>query len=79
MLLQHFEEVDDVESWLREKQRVLAGGERGRDEAGSEVLLRRHTRLHGEISSAATDIQRLDKQASGLITRAPEIVRVVFS
>uniref|UniRef100_A0A8C4WUJ3 Uncharacterized protein n=1 Tax=Eptatretus burgeri TaxID=7764 RepID=A0A8C4WUJ3_EPTBU len=29
LVTQHFEEVDDVESWLCEKQQVLAGGERG--------------------------------------------------
>ncbi|CAM9921766.1 unnamed protein product [Lampetra planeri] len=71
-LLQLFyEEVDEMESWLREKLPLLSSEDVGRDDSGAEALLKRHQRLERDLEQRGGDVRKLAEQARALVQAAP--------
>uniref|UniRef100_A0A8C5IUB0 Calponin-homology (CH) domain-containing protein n=1 Tax=Junco hyemalis TaxID=40217 RepID=A0A8C5IUB0_JUNHY len=63
VLPQYFADVDEADSWLRERQPLLASKDYGKDESGAEALLHRHLRLEKEIAAYSSEMRRLKEQA----------------
>uniref|UniRef100_A0A8D2MJU5 Spectrin beta, non-erythrocytic 5 n=1 Tax=Zonotrichia albicollis TaxID=44394 RepID=A0A8D2MJU5_ZONAL len=63
VLPQYFADVDEADSWLRERQPLLASQDYGKDESGAEALLHRHLRLEEEIAAYSSEMRRLKEQA----------------
>uniref|UniRef100_A0A8C3S247 Calponin-homology (CH) domain-containing protein n=1 Tax=Chelydra serpentina TaxID=8475 RepID=A0A8C3S247_CHESE len=60
---QYFADIDEADSWLRERQPLLASKDYGKDESSAEALLHRHLRLEKEITVYCLEMRRLEEQA----------------
>uniref|UniRef100_A0A8C4UQ78 Calponin-homology (CH) domain-containing protein n=1 Tax=Falco tinnunculus TaxID=100819 RepID=A0A8C4UQ78_FALTI len=67
---QYFADINEANSWLRERQPLLASKDYGKDESSAEALLHRHLRLEKEIAAYASEMRRLKEQAD-IATEAP--------
>lgn len=74
VLLQYFADIDEADSWLRERQPLLASKDYGKDESGAEALLHRHLRLEKEIAAYSSEMRRLKEQAGIAAQQAPAAV-----
>ncbi|XP_009944908.1 PREDICTED: spectrin beta chain, non-erythrocytic 5, partial [Leptosomus discolor] len=63
LIKQYFADMDEANSWLREKQPLLASKDYGKDESSAEALLHRHLRLEKEIAAYSSEMRRLKEQA----------------
>lgn len=72
--LQYFADIDEANSWLRERQPLLASKDYGKDESSAEALLHRHLRLEKEITAYSTEMRRLKEQADIAAKQAPAAV-----
>uniref|UniRef100_A0A8B9UAF8 Calponin-homology (CH) domain-containing protein n=1 Tax=Anas zonorhyncha TaxID=75864 RepID=A0A8B9UAF8_9AVES len=70
LIKQYFADIDEANSWLRERQPLLASKDYGKDESSAEALLHRHLRLEKEITAYSTEMRRLKEQAD-IATEAP--------
>uniref|UniRef100_A0A8B9BFF0 Calponin-homology (CH) domain-containing protein n=1 Tax=Anser brachyrhynchus TaxID=132585 RepID=A0A8B9BFF0_9AVES len=64
LIKQYFADIDEANSWLRERQPLLASKDYGKDESSAEALLHRHLRLEKEITAYSTEMRRLKEQAA---------------
>ncbi|NXP72171.1 SPTN5 protein, partial [Ramphastos sulfuratus] len=71
LIKQYFADVDEANSWLREKQPLLASKDYGKDESSAEALLHRHLRLEKEIAAYSSEMRRLKEQADIAAQQAP--------
>ncbi|XP_058663841.1 spectrin beta chain, non-erythrocytic 5 [Ammospiza caudacuta] len=71
LIKQYFADVDEADSWLRERQPLLASKDYGKDESGAEALLHRHLRLEKEIAAYSSEMRRLREQADIAAQHAP--------
>ncbi|XP_009997918.1 PREDICTED: spectrin beta chain, non-erythrocytic 5 [Chaetura pelagica] len=71
LIKQYFADVDEANSWLRERQPLLASKDYGKDESSAEALLHRHLRLEKEISAYSAEMRRLKEQADMAAQQAP--------
>lgn len=69
--LQYFADIDEANSWLRERQPLLASKDYGKDESSAEALLHRHLRLEKEIAAYSSEMRRLKEQADTAAQQAP--------
>lgn len=74
MFLQYFADVDEANSWLRERQPLLASKDYGKDESSAEALLHRHLRLEKEIAAYSSEMRRLKELADIAAEQAPAAV-----
>ncbi|NXA14483.1 SPTN5 protein, partial [Sapayoa aenigma] len=71
LIKQYFADVDEANSWLQEKQPLLASKDYGKDESSAEALLHRHLRLEKEIAAYSSEMRRLKEQADIAAQQAP--------
>ncbi|XP_047920914.1 spectrin beta chain, non-erythrocytic 5 [Anser cygnoides] len=71
LIKQYFADIDEANSWLRERQPLLASKDYGKDESSAEALLHRHLRLEKEITAYSTEMRRLKEQAGIAAKQAP--------
>ncbi|XP_050810875.1 spectrin beta chain, non-erythrocytic 5 isoform X3 [Gopherus flavomarginatus] len=74
LIKQYFADIDEADSWLRERQPLLASKDYGKDESSAEALLHRHLRLEKEITGYCLEIRRLEEQARTVAKQAPSAV-----
>uniref|UniRef100_A0A8C0IMR1 Calponin-homology (CH) domain-containing protein n=1 Tax=Chelonoidis abingdonii TaxID=106734 RepID=A0A8C0IMR1_CHEAB len=75
LIKQYFADIDEADSWLRERKPLLASKDYGKDESSAEALLHRHLRLEKEITGYCLEIRRLEEQACIVAKQAPSAVR----
>uniref|UniRef100_A0A8D2KX84 Calponin-homology (CH) domain-containing protein n=1 Tax=Varanus komodoensis TaxID=61221 RepID=A0A8D2KX84_VARKO len=68
LVKQYFADIDEVESWLQERQTLLASEDYGKDESSAEALLHRHFRLEKELAACASEIGHLEEQAHSMVS-----------
>ncbi|NWZ04188.1 SPTN5 protein, partial [Agelaius phoeniceus] len=71
LIKQYFADIDEADSWLRERQPLLASKDYGKDESSAEALLHRHLRLEKEIAAYSSEMRRLKEQADIAAQQAP--------
>ncbi|NWX12365.1 SPTN5 protein, partial [Aegotheles bennettii] len=71
LIKQYFADIDEANSWLRERQPLLASKDYGKDESSTEALLHRHLRLEKEIAVYSSEMRRLKEQAKIAAEQAP--------
>ncbi|NXW82166.1 SPTN5 protein, partial [Alopecoenas beccarii] len=71
LIKQYFADIDEANSWLRERQPLLASKDYGKDESSAEALLHRHLRLEKEIAAYSSEMRRLKEQAEIAAQQAP--------
>uniref|UniRef100_A0A8C3KKS8 Calponin-homology (CH) domain-containing protein n=1 Tax=Calidris pygmaea TaxID=425635 RepID=A0A8C3KKS8_9CHAR len=71
LIKQYFADIDEANSWLRERQPLLASKDYGKDESSTEALLHRHLRLEKEIAAYSSEMRRLKEQANIAAEQAP--------
>ncbi|NXO10573.1 SPTN5 protein, partial [Oriolus oriolus] len=71
LIKQYFADIDEANSWLRERQPLLASQDYGKDESSAEALLQRHLRLEKEIAAYSSEMRRLKEQADIAAQQAP--------
>ncbi|NXG68257.1 SPTN5 protein, partial [Baryphthengus martii] len=71
LIKQYFADIDEANSWLRERQPLLASKDYGKDESSAEALLHRHLRLGKEIAAYSSEMRRLKEQADIAAEQAP--------
>ncbi|XP_061199763.1 spectrin beta chain, non-erythrocytic 5 [Neopsephotus bourkii] len=71
LIKQYFADVDEANSWLRERQPLLTSKDYGKDESSTEALLHRHLRLEKEIAAYSSEMRRLKEQAAVAAEQAP--------
>lgn len=71
---QYFADIDEANSWLQERQPLLASKDYGKDESSAEALLHRHLRLEKEIAAYSSEMRRLKEQADIAAQQAPTAV-----
>ncbi|NWV68098.1 SPTN5 protein, partial [Malurus elegans] len=71
LIKQYFADIDEANSWLRERQPLLASKDYGKDESSAEALLHRHLRLEKEIAAYSSEMRRLKEQADAAAQQAP--------
>ncbi|CAH1792768.1 unnamed protein product [Owenia fusiformis] len=64
---QYFAEAAEIESWLNEKQRGLAGTDYGKDENASDKLVTKHKALEGDIDTYNNMLGNLRKMGQDVI------------
>ncbi|XP_051647894.1 spectrin beta chain, non-erythrocytic 5 isoform X2 [Manacus candei] len=74
LIKQYFADIDEANSWLRERQPLLASKDYGKDESSAEALLHRHLRLEKEIAAYSSEMTRLKQQADIAAQQAPAAV-----
>ncbi|RLW10138.1 hypothetical protein DV515_00002285, partial [Chloebia gouldiae] len=74
LIKQYFADIDEADSWLRERQPLLASKDYGKDESSAEALLHRHLRLEKEIAAYSSEMRRLKEQADIAAQQAPAAV-----
>ncbi|XP_065259867.1 spectrin beta chain, non-erythrocytic 5 [Emys orbicularis] len=74
LIKQYFADIDEADSWLRERQPLLASKDYGKDESSAEALLHRHLRLEKEITGYCLEMRRLEEQAHTVAKQAPPAV-----
>uniref|UniRef100_A0A8C3QRB7 Calponin-homology (CH) domain-containing protein n=1 Tax=Cyanoderma ruficeps TaxID=181631 RepID=A0A8C3QRB7_9PASS len=74
LIKQYFADIDEANSWLRERQPLLASKDFGKDESSAEALLHRHLRLEKEIAAYSSEMRRLKEQADIAAQQAPAAV-----
>ncbi|NXD80777.1 SPTN5 protein, partial [Halcyon senegalensis] len=71
LIKQYFADIDEANSWLQERQPLLASKDYGKDESSAEALLHRHLRLEKEIAAYSSEMRRLKEQADIAAEQAP--------
>ena len=71
LIKQYFADIDEANSWLQERQTLVASKDYGKDELSAEALLHRHLRLEKEIVAYSTEMRRLKEQAAIAAEQAP--------
>ncbi|NWY43671.1 SPTN5 protein, partial [Sylvia atricapilla] len=71
LIKQYFADADEANSWLRERQPLLASKDYGKDESSAEALLHRLLRLQEEIAAYSSEMRRLKEQADIAAQQAP--------
>ncbi|XP_058844035.1 spectrin beta chain, non-erythrocytic 5-like [Acipenser ruthenus] len=71
LIKQYFVDVNEADSWLRERQPLLTSEDCGKDESSAEALLQRHLRLEKEIAAYSSEVKRLGEQAKSAALQAP--------
>ncbi|NXO67199.1 SPTN5 protein, partial [Phainopepla nitens] len=71
LIKQYFADIDEANSWLRERQPLLTSKDYGKDESSAEALLHRHLRLEEEIAAYSSEMRRLKEQADIAAQQAP--------
>lgn len=71
LIKQYFADIDEANSWLQERQTLVASKDYGKDESSAEALLHRHLRLEKEIAAYSTEMRRLKEQAAIAAEQAP--------
>uniref|UniRef100_A0A914P3Y4 SH3 domain-containing protein n=3 Tax=Panagrolaimus TaxID=55784 RepID=A0A914P3Y4_9BILA len=61
---QFLRDIDEEESWIKEKKLLVSSGDYGRDLTGVQNLKRKHRRLDNEVASHETQVQLV--RAKGL-------------
>ncbi|NXX16052.1 SPTN5 protein, partial [Podargus strigoides] len=74
LIKQYFADIDEANSWLRERQPLLASKDYGKDESSAEALLHRHLRLEKEIAAYSAEMRRLKEQAGIAAEQAPAAI-----
>ncbi|KAM6392440.1 LOW QUALITY PROTEIN: spectrin beta chain, non-erythrocytic 5 [Pluvialis apricaria] len=74
LIKQYFADIDEANSWLRERQPLLASKDYGKDESSAEALLHRHLRLEKEIAAYSSEMRRLKEEAEISAEQAPAAV-----
>nr|XP_025044105.1 spectrin beta chain, non-erythrocytic 5 [Pelodiscus sinensis] len=77
LIKQYFADIDEAESWLRERLPLVASKDYGKDESSTEALLHRHQRLEKEITAYCLEMRRLEQQAHAVAKQAPSAVMSV--
>ncbi|XP_061631327.1 spectrin beta chain, non-erythrocytic 5 isoform X2 [Phyllopteryx taeniolatus] len=60
---QYFADVEETNSWLRDKKPLLMSEDYGKDESSSAILLQRHLRLDKQMTAYGVEMKRLSEQA----------------
>ncbi|XP_015205968.2 spectrin beta chain, non-erythrocytic 5 isoform X1 [Lepisosteus oculatus] len=71
IIKQYFADVNEADSWLRERHPLLTTEDCGKDESSADALLQRHLRLEKEVVAYASEVKRLGEQAKIAALQAP--------
>lgn len=61
---QYFTDVNEAESWMREKEPIVGNRDLGRDEDSTEALLKKHEALMADLEAFGSTIKSLRDQAA---------------
>ncbi|XP_040260713.1 spectrin alpha chain, non-erythrocytic 1 isoform X6 [Bufo bufo] len=67
-LQQLFRDVEDEETWIREKEPIAASTNRGKDLIGVQNLLKKHQALQAEIAGHEPRIKAVTQKGNNMIT-----------
>lgn len=67
---QFFRDIDDEESWIKEKKLLVSSDDYGRDLPGVQNLRRKHRRLDTELASHEPLVSQVRQKAQELILAA---------
>ena len=62
-----FRDIDDEESWIKEKQRIAASSEHGKDLTGVQNLIKKHETFDAELRAHAPRIEAVLQAADQLV------------
>ncbi|CAA2991147.1 spectrin alpha chain, partial [Olea europaea subsp. europaea] len=60
---QYLADAAEAESWMREKEPIIASNDLGKDEDSTEALLKKHEALMSDLEAFRSTVQKLDDQA----------------
>lgn len=60
---QYLADAAEAESWMREKEPIIASDDLGKDEDSTEALLKKHEALMSDLEAFKSTVQRLGDQA----------------
>ena len=69
-LHQFFRDVDDEESWIKEKKLLVASDDYGRDLTGVQNLKKKHKRLEAELSSHEPTVKAVQEVGAKLMAES---------
>lgn len=69
-LHQFFRDVDDEESWIKEKKLLVASDDYGRDLTGVQNLKKKHKRLEAELSSHEPTVKAVQEVGTKLMAES---------
>lgn len=66
---QYYADANEAESWMREKEPMVANTDYGKDEDSSEALLKKHEALMSDLLAFGNTIESLKEQATSCRVR----------
>lgn len=73
---QYFADANEAESWMREKEPLVASADYGKDEDSSESLLKKHEALVSDLEAFGNTIQALQDQAKNCRQQETPVVDI---
>lgn len=73
---QYFADANEAESWMREKEPLVASSDYGKDEDSSESLLKKHEALVSDLEAFGNTIQALQDQAKNCRQQETPVVDI---
>ncbi len=73
---QYFADANEAESWMREKEPIVASTDYGKDEDSSEALLKKHEALVSDLEAFGNTIQALQDQAKNCRQQETPVVDI---
>ncbi|XP_060526882.1 spectrin alpha chain isoform X2 [Cylas formicarius] len=73
---QYYADANEAESWMKEKEPIVANTDYGKDEDSSEALLKKHEALVSDLIAFGNTIEGLKEQARNCRQQEPPVVDV---
>lgn len=73
---QYFADANEAESWMKEKEPIVASVDYGKDEDSSEALLKKHEALVSDLEAFGNTIQSLQDQAKNCRQQETPVVDI---
>ncbi|KAF7280660.1 alpha spectrin isoform X1 [Rhynchophorus ferrugineus] len=73
---QYYADANESESWMKEKEPIVANTDYGKDEDSSEALLKKHEALMSDLIAFGNTIESLKEQARNCRQQEPPVVDV---
>ncbi|XP_066141929.1 spectrin alpha chain isoform X1 [Euwallacea fornicatus] len=73
---QYYADANEAESWMKEKEPIVANTDYGKDEDSSEALLKKHEALMSDLIAFGNTIEALKEQARNCRQQEPPVVDV---
>lgn len=73
---QYFADANEAESWMREKEPLVANTDYGKDEDSSEALLKKHEALLSDLEAFGSTIEAVEEQAKNCRQQETPVVDI---